>query len=586
MSRPSPATSARSPPRSATISTPRSTATARAAGPAPSRSPAIRRCRPAARRSPTMSRRPPALRRRLAPDRGRRDATTAPRSRSASAWSPATAGCAAGTAIVATGLGAAAAERLIRVNRLAEIETALARRRRRGRSRPSAPPPRRSPACRPRATPPMPARRAEAEAGAAIREAGRAEDSAAVEIERLELRRTGLAERAAQAEAGPRRRAARRSPRPSGSPPPCPTPPRPRRSVAELRAAAERAQAGARRGPRRGRDPRPRGQRRQAARRGGAQGAGRLAGPRRRGRQAPRRIRPPHRRGRGRGASGSPTRPDELDAPDRGADRRSRPPPPRPPRPPPPHERAGEEALRATEARLAEAGEALATAREARAGAAARAEAQEARRDRDGAASRARSSNARRRCCPRRPASRRTTIAAGRDRIRPPRAADSAERERIGPVNLVAERELTELEESRLASQAEREELGLAINRLRGSIGSLNREGRARLLAAFEDGRPPFPQPVHHPVRRRPGASRAGRIGRSARGRARDHGPAARQAPLDPHPALGRRAGADRDRPDLRPVPHQSRPRSASSTRSTRRSTTPISSASATCSTG
>jgi chromosome segregation protein len=62
----------------------------------------------------------------------------------------------------------------------------------------------------------------------------------------------------------------------------------------------------------------------------------------------------------------------------------------------------------------------------------------------------------------------------------------SADRERIGPVNLVAERELGELEESRTTSQAEREELGVAINRLRGSIGSLNREGRARLLAAFE----------------------------------------------------------------------------------------------------
>jgi chromosome segregation protein len=61
------------------------------------------------------------------------------------------------------------------------------------------------------------------------------------------------------------------------------------------------------------------------------------------------------------------------------------------------------------------------------------------------------------------------------------------ERERIGPVNLVAESELNELEESRLSSQAEREELGIAIHRLRGSIGSLNREGRARLLAAFQD---------------------------------------------------------------------------------------------------
>ncbi|MBC7985786.1 MAG: AAA family ATPase, partial [Sphingomonadaceae bacterium] len=63
----------------------------------------------------------------------------------------------------------------------------------------------------------------------------------------------------------------------------------------------------------------------------------------------------------------------------------------------------------------------------------------------------------------------------------------SADRERLGPVNLVAESELAGLEEERETSLAERDELGQAINRLRGSIGSLNREGRARLLAAFED---------------------------------------------------------------------------------------------------
>ncbi len=60
------------------------------------------------------------------------------------------------------------------------------------------------------------------------------------------------------------------------------------------------------------------------------------------------------------------------------------------------------------------------------------------------------------------------------------------DRERIGPVNLIAERELAELEEGRISGAAEREELGTAIHRLRGSIGSLNREGRARLLTAFE----------------------------------------------------------------------------------------------------
>ena len=60
------------------------------------------------------------------------------------------------------------------------------------------------------------------------------------------------------------------------------------------------------------------------------------------------------------------------------------------------------------------------------------------------------------------------------------------ERERIGPVNLIAADELAELETQQGASVAESEELTLAINRLRGSIGSLNREGRARLLTAFE----------------------------------------------------------------------------------------------------
>jgi chromosome segregation protein len=61
-----------------------------------------------------------------------------------------------------------------------------------------------------------------------------------------------------------------------------------------------------------------------------------------------------------------------------------------------------------------------------------------------------------------------------------------AERERIGPVNLRAETELEELESTRTGSAAEREELETAIARLRGSIGSINREGRVRLLEAFK----------------------------------------------------------------------------------------------------
>ncbi len=61
-----------------------------------------------------------------------------------------------------------------------------------------------------------------------------------------------------------------------------------------------------------------------------------------------------------------------------------------------------------------------------------------------------------------------------------------AERERIGPVNLIAESELAELVDSAEANTRERDELTQAVHRLRGSIGTLNREGRQRLLAAFE----------------------------------------------------------------------------------------------------
>jgi chromosome segregation protein len=62
-----------------------------------------------------------------------------------------------------------------------------------------------------------------------------------------------------------------------------------------------------------------------------------------------------------------------------------------------------------------------------------------------------------------------------------------ASRERIGPVNLVAADELAKLEEEHGSSVAEQAELAEAVNRLRGSIGSLNREGRERLKAAFEE---------------------------------------------------------------------------------------------------
>jgi len=61
------------------------------------------------------------------------------------------------------------------------------------------------------------------------------------------------------------------------------------------------------------------------------------------------------------------------------------------------------------------------------------------------------------------------------------------ERDNMGPVNLRAEAEAAELDERIQSMQTEREDLLAAIARLRQGISSLNREGRARLLAAFTE---------------------------------------------------------------------------------------------------
>ena len=60
------------------------------------------------------------------------------------------------------------------------------------------------------------------------------------------------------------------------------------------------------------------------------------------------------------------------------------------------------------------------------------------------------------------------------------------ERERLGAVNLRADEELAEVEASRDKLIAERDDLTEAIKRLRQAIGSLNQEGRERLVAAFD----------------------------------------------------------------------------------------------------
>ena len=61
------------------------------------------------------------------------------------------------------------------------------------------------------------------------------------------------------------------------------------------------------------------------------------------------------------------------------------------------------------------------------------------------------------------------------------------DRERLGAVNLRADDELSEIEARKNALDTEKQDLTEAIRRLRGAIGSLNREGRERLLKAFEE---------------------------------------------------------------------------------------------------
>ena len=61
-----------------------------------------------------------------------------------------------------------------------------------------------------------------------------------------------------------------------------------------------------------------------------------------------------------------------------------------------------------------------------------------------------------------------------------------AERERLGGVNLRAEEEAATVQEQLDGMVAEREDLESAIRRLRHGIGQLNKEGRERLLGAFD----------------------------------------------------------------------------------------------------
>ena len=381
---------------------------------------------------------------------------------------------------VARGVGASAAERLIRINRLADIEKALpeaAATLAAAEARIEAAVADMESARRAAEA----ARRAEAGAAATIREAVREEDAAATEMERLEVRRSGLSERLEQADSD---LAESRDKLETAQAELARLPDTQliasevealrlhaetaQKALAEVRAEAA-TQARAISADR---------QRMEAA-------AGESADWRARAGDAVDRQAEVHRRieeaqAEAEQLADAPERltklvhgtEEEFSQSARSAEQAAA------------EEREAEAALREQEAKLVTVGEALATARESRAGAEARHENQESRR-----IEMARIAGERFECPPPLLPERIGFDEAGIDDA----AAESAgldrlnaERERLGPVNLVAESELNELEESRTANQAEREELGLAINRLRGSIGSLNREGRARLLTAFE----------------------------------------------------------------------------------------------------
>ncbi|MGS1016424.1 chromosome segregation protein SMC [Allosphingosinicella humi] len=381
---------------------------------------------------------------------------------------------------VAEGVGAAAAERLIRVNRLADLDQALPAAVATVETAAAAMAASQAAMQAARAAIDT-GRKAEADAAAAIREAEREEDAANVAIERLDIRRTGLAERLSQAEADLADAATGHDEAErivAALPDAAITEAR----VAGLREAAEAAQrrladvrAEAATHARAVSADRQRaeaaGQEREDWRARSAAAATRQADMARRIAEAEAEAARLADAPAAIAAQLETLAAESTAAAETAAAAAA-------------HERGAEEALRETERKLADAGEALSIAREARAGAVARHENQESRRIEMG-----RISGERFECppplLPDRIGFDETTVVDA--------SAESAalerltqDRERIGPVNLVAERELAELEEGRTTSQAEREELGLAINRLRGSIGSLNREGRVRLLAAFE----------------------------------------------------------------------------------------------------
>ena len=77
--------------------------------------------------------------------------------------------------------------------------------------------------------------------------------------------------------------------------------------------------------------------------------------------------------------------------------------------------------------------------------------------------------------------------AESEDRVRKRLEKLQRERDEVGPVNLLAEVESEAIEKQISILETERSEIQTAIAKLRGSIGHLNREGREKLQAVFQE---------------------------------------------------------------------------------------------------
>ena len=131
------------------------------------------------------------------------------------------------------------------------------------------------------------------------------------------------------------------------------------------------------------------------------------------------------------------------------------------------------------------------------------------------------------------------------------------DRERLGGVNLMAEEEEVNLAAQLSEMEREKADVEEAILRLRQGIANLNREGRKRLLEAFDAVNGHFGRLFKTLFGGGSAELRLVDFRRSARVGARDLRLPARQTAATAHAALGRREGAHGTRADLRRVPHQ-----------------------------